>query len=112
MLEADEDPDGVWRRWVNEQISCHYLPLWAEFEFWLHLRAPHFEVVRQWRGEAEAALPAERRMSDAALTRFIAHYERLTRAQFAQPAAGPGLVLALDEARRVTNITAADAPVI
>ncbi len=111
-LEADEDADGTWRRWVNEQISCHYLPLWQEIQFWIHLRAPDFSVVRQWRGEAEAALPVQQRMSEAALTRFVAHYERLTRAQLSQRPAGPGLALALDELRRVTEITAADASLI
>ncbi len=108
-LEADEDADGTWRRWVNEQISCHYLPLWGLIPFWIHLRAPHFSVVRQWRGAAETALPMNQRMNAAALTRFVAHYERLTRAQLAQPPLGPGLMLALDEAHGVTEITAADA---
>jgi D-glycerate 3-kinase len=83
-LEASEDPDGVWRRWVNEQLKGRYRTFFGGFGRSLYLAAPGFDVVLDWRCEQEAGLmglapsdlPAERR---AKLARFIAHYERLTR---------------------------------
>jgi len=36
-------------------------------------------AVRRWRAEQEQQHPPARRMSPEAVTRFVAHYERLTR---------------------------------
>lgn len=80
-LERDEDPGGVWRGFVNDQLAGPYQALFARLDALVFLKAPSFEVVRGWRGEAEAKLRArtDGGMSDAQLDRFIAHYERLTR---------------------------------
>jgi D-glycerate 3-kinase len=83
-LEASEDSSGVWRRWVNAQLAGRYQRFFDRFPRSLYLAAPGFEVVLDWRCEQEAGLlgvapnqlPPARR---AKLTRFIAHYERLTR---------------------------------
>jgi D-glycerate 3-kinase len=83
-LEADEDPDGVWRRYANAELSGRYHAFFNRFSRSLYLAAPDFDVVLDWRCEQEAGLlgvapadlPPERR---AKLARFIAHYERLTR---------------------------------
>ncbi len=111
-LERHEDTGGIWRNWVNEQISCHYVPLWSLPEFWIHLRAPGFGVVEAWRGQAESKLPIAQRMDGAALARFVAHYERLTSWQLANAPRGPGVALALDRERRVTAVTAGGGPQI
>jgi len=87
-LERDEDPDGVWRACVNQRLSTDYAGLWARIDRLILLAAPGFEVVKGWRAQQEDALRQKLRaegregaglMDDQALTRFIAHYERLTR---------------------------------
>ncbi|MFP1132168.1 kinase [Asticcacaulis sp. W401b] len=87
-LERDEDPDGVWRAYVNQQLGGPYADLFARIDRLILLAAPGFEVVQDWRTQQEDALrqrlQAEGRdtsglMDAAALRRFIAHYERLTR---------------------------------
>ncbi len=103
QLEREEDPDGRWRRWVNQQIKDHYQPLWSAVDFWVHLRVPSFAQVLQWRAQQERQLPADRQMSPAEIERFIAHYERLTRWMWASPGRGPGLQLNLDEAHNVSG---------
>ncbi|HWE47109.1 MAG TPA: kinase [Caulobacteraceae bacterium] len=83
-LEAEEDPDATWRRRVNAELAGRYQTFFNRFSRSLYLAAPSFDVVLDWRCEQEAGLlgvpaadlPPERR---ANLTRFIAHYERLTR---------------------------------
>lgn len=83
-LERDEDPDGRWRCYVNAQLAGAYGGLFGRLDLRLLLRAPGFEAVYAWRAEQEAGL---RRipgrgpppMDEAALRRFIAHYERITR---------------------------------
>src|SRR5574337_682915 len=80
-LERDEDPDGAWRRWVNKQLRG-YQPLWRKFDALIVLQAPNWDIVRRWRGEQEQELLARHAplaMDAAALERFLAHFERLSR---------------------------------
>lgn len=88
-LERVEDPEGIWRTAVNAALAGPYRALFGRIDRLVLLAAPEFAIVRQWRGEQEAALRerlcAEGRdpalaMDEAALDRFVQHYERLTRA--------------------------------
>lgn len=100
-LEADADPDGRWRRWVNRRLA-DYQALWRRFDALAVLQAPDWNVVRQWRGQAEQALRArgaERAMDDRALQRFIAHYERISRHALATLPAVADIVVCLDAQR-------------
>lgn len=80
-LENAEDPDGVWRRYVDRQLAGPYQALFERLDMLVLLAAPGFEVVRAWRTEQEHKLRArtEGGMDDDAIARFVAHYERLTR---------------------------------
>ncbi len=82
-LEAGEDADGHWRRYVNACLAGAYADFFARLDLRLMLRAPSFACVHGWRMEQEAGLSRDARsarpaMTDAELARFIAHYERLT----------------------------------
>jgi D-glycerate 3-kinase len=103
-LEAKEDPDGRYRRWVNSQLRQRYEPLWQQVDFWVQLRVPGMDEVRSWRAQQEMALPHARRMGEEVLRRFIDHYERLTRAQLESPARVPGLVVYLDAQHAVAGV--------
>ncbi len=81
-LESVEDPEGHWRRFVNEALLRDYARLWAQVEFWLYLRVPDMAAVTRWRTQQEQDLPADRRMTADQLDRFVAHYERITRWMF------------------------------
>lgn len=80
-LEAGEDPDGVWRRWVNEQLAGPYQAAFERLDAILFLAAPSFDVVLGWRlqQEAETLGRAMDESDRARIGRFIAHYERITR---------------------------------
>jgi D-glycerate 3-kinase len=87
-LERDEDPDGIWRRYVNDALRGPYRALFDRLSPLVLLEAPSFEVVHGWRSEQEKKLAqriareggdASRVMDEAAIGRFIAHYERVTR---------------------------------
>ncbi len=83
-LEHQEDGEGRWRRHVNTALRGEYRELFDRIDLLVLIRAPDFEKVHAWRSEQEAELfnasdrsrPA---MDEAAIARFIAHYERLTR---------------------------------
>jgi D-glycerate 3-kinase len=81
QLEAEEDPEGLWRRHVNTQLAGPYRALFDAPDVTIMLAAPGFEAVLGWRQLQEAKL-RERTglgMSEAQVVRFVMHYERITR---------------------------------
>ena len=83
-LERDEDRERVWRTAANAALAGPYQAFFGRFDAILHLAAPSFDAVLDWRCEQEAELlglaPAElpeARRSE--LARFIQHFERITR---------------------------------
>ena len=80
LLESTEDPEGIWRSYVNDALgdAGEFAALSAMFEYLIFLCVPDMASVIRWRTEQEQALPVEKRMGDENLQRFIAHYERLT----------------------------------
>lgn len=110
-LEANEDADGRWRGWVNDMLGDSYQRLFARIDRLVLLAAPDFEVVHAWRSEQERDLAAHagrggKVMDEAEIARFIAHYERITRAILAEMPARADLVIQLDEKRRPLEISA------
>lgn len=82
-LEADEDPNGDWRRYVNEQLARFYPSLFDLVDIWIMLRAPSFDCVFNWRLEQENKLRdraqnQSRVMNEQQLSRFIKFYQRIT----------------------------------
>ena len=77
-LEREEDADGCWRRFANQQLASDYAELFSMLDSIVYLRAPDLAAVRRWRLEQEAERPPHQRMEAAALDRFVAHYERIT----------------------------------
>lgn len=100
-LEADEDPDGVWRGYVNDQLKGEYRQLFDEIDLLVMLKAPSMECVLEWRrlqeqklankirsapnsGEPHGGAQDLRIMTDDEVARFVMHYERVTRACLAE----------------------------
>ncbi|GAA0613675.1 kinase [Brevundimonas kwangchunensis] len=83
-LERDQDGDGQWRRWIDEQVAGPYTDFMQRFDAVVFLQAPGFDVVLDWRCQQEADLlgvdpadlPAHERDR---LTTFIQYFERITR---------------------------------
>jgi D-glycerate 3-kinase len=110
-LERDEDTQGRWRRHVNDTLATRYTSLFNRLSPLVMLAAPSFEVVHGWRTEQERKLrarlaasggDASRVLDDAAIARFIRHYERLTRHILAEMPARADHLIALDAERRAT----------
>ena len=114
-LERDEDAHGVWREYVNAQLTGPYQVLFGLLDRLLLLHAQRFEDIYAWRllqerklaaklSSSSAAPGASRLMSDEELRRFIMHFERLTRHILREMPARADLVAELDTHRRVTAI--------
>lgn len=97
-LEADEDSDGRWRSYVNAQLAGPYRALFDSLDLGIMLRAPDFDQVVSWRLKQEHKLIARtgRGMDDAAVRRFVMHYERITRRMLAKPPARMDVIFDLD----------------
>lgn len=101
-LEA-EDGDGVWRAWQEAALAEGYRRLFQSADAILHLEAPGWPAVLDWRlqqeahllGCAVADLPADRR---AWVSRFVQCFERITRRMLAGHRM-PGDAIVVDEAR-------------
>ncbi len=99
------DVEGIWRRETEMQLKKNYAPFFATFDAIVYLQAPSWEIVHKWRGEQEEqmlgrSLTAE---EDAALDRFVMHYERVTRAMLDGHHSAKWIVH-LDETRNVVRI--------
>ena len=83
-LELDHDGNAAWRTHANQQLEEPYAAFFARFDCYIHIAAPSWDVVPRWRLEQEAgmrgltvdAVPHDIR---ANVTRFVNHYERITR---------------------------------
>jgi D-glycerate 3-kinase len=108
-LEAEEDPNGAWRRYVNERLETDYSELFSVLDALVYLAAPSFEAVFRWRLEQECKLAAtadsnaSHVMDEAGVARFIQHYERITRHNMDSLPSHSDVVLELGEDQAVTR---------
>ncbi|HYE47848.1 MAG TPA: kinase [Caulobacter sp.] len=100
-LERDRDPDGLWRKMVNDNLAGPYAMIFSRFDSFLHLAAPDFGVVQGWREQQQAGLLGRdlAETEKAAMKTFVQHFERITRHMLAGGRL-PGPVVQLDAQRR------------
>ena len=104
-LEATEDPDLVWRRYVNDALRGDYAELFARIDMLVMLKVPDFEAVRRNRALQEDKLRARNPaapglMDDAALKHFLDQDERLTLHMFAEMPSRADIVVQIDREQR------------
>jgi len=104
-LEAEEDPEGVWRREVNRRLATDYAELFSRIDMLVMLKVEGFDAVRANRRLQEQKLAANNPggsaiMDDAALDRFLMHYERLTRWQLDEMPARADIVVPIGPDQR------------
>lgn len=104
-LEREEDADGVWRREVNRRLATDYAALFDRIDLLVMLKVEGFEAVHANRRLQEEKLarshpggPAV--MDEAALGRFLMHYERLTRWMLEEMPARADIVIAIGADQR------------
>ena len=104
-LEAEEDPDGIWRGLANHWLAEDYARLFGLIDLLVMLRVADFDAVRANRAAQEAKLVAARPdgaavMDDAALARFLMHYERLTKHMLSEMPERADIVYDIDASQR------------
>lgn len=107
-LEAEEDPAGTWRSYVNQSLAGAYQGLFDQLDELIFLQTPGFEQVLEWRTLQEAKLrqrsgEGSALMTEKEIRRFIAHFERLTRHCLATLPGQADIVFSLDAHHRITG---------
>ena len=110
-LEQQEDSNGLWRQWVNDQLNDHYQPWFAQIDYLLMLKVPDIESVNQWRSQQERdneKLSSNRQaasgMTDAQIRRFVQHYQRLTERALRDMPGYADLILELNNQHQVSAV--------
>jgi D-glycerate 3-kinase len=112
-LERDEDPDGVWRRFVNDRLKGDYASFFGRIDILALLKAPSFEVVYGWRSlqerkladrVAREGLTGTKVMDAAQIRRFLMFYQRLTEWILDEMPARADIVMPLDEEHRILGV--------
>jgi len=108
-LERNLDSDGVWRKYVNQQLQQYYQPLYNYMNLWLMLQAPSFTCVKQWRLEQEIKLVQNKLnasnhqgMNATEIEAFIQHFQRITEHSFTTLTKQVDYLFCLDEQRKIT----------
>lgn len=107
-LEAQEDTQGVWRGYVNQQLAQDYQRLFALLDALIMLKVPDFAKVFEWRALQEQKLRQRRgataqSMNAKALQRFIMHYERLTRSMLEEMPSRADVLLQIDDTHQISR---------
>lgn len=119
-LEANEDSNGIWRNYVNNQLAGDYQTLFKLLDRLVVLLAPSFDAVIEWRSLQEQKL-AQRRLPSGdynqlelldrgKLKRFISHYERLSKHALATLPSQADWLVKLDHDHRITRLTPTKTP--
>lgn len=112
-LERNEDDQGIWRNYVNQQLSLTYQNLFSKVDVWLMLKAPAFANVFQWRKEQEDKLRQKVAsqsdtsgvMNDEQLRRFVDHYQRVTENLLTTLPKHVHFLFTLSENREILSLT-------
>jgi len=114
-LEARDDPDGIWRTFVNEKLSGDYAKLFECLDALIMLRVPSFDKVYEWRrlqeqklhedsGGQDSTGPAASGMKYTEISRFVMHFERLTRHMLEHIPDYADTVIDIDESHRIVDM--------
>jgi len=110
-LEENEDPQGVWRNHVNEQLVDYQQRLFDHADMCIMLKAPDFECVHEWRSLQENKLKESSKhleqnflMNDSELSRFIQHFERISRHTLSHLPGSADIVLPIAADHTITGI--------
>jgi len=114
-LEAQQDSQGIWRRYVNQALAGEYQTLFQLLDQLIMLQAPSFDAVFNWRLEQEEKL-IERLgglkesatvhggiMSAGQIADFIAHYQRITEQSLREMPQRADHLFKLDNQRRIIS---------
>ena len=105
-LERIQDPEGIWRRAVNQQLAGpDYQQLFA-VDLGIFFRAPDMESIIRWRLEQELRFnQGKLSMQESQIREFVQYYQRLTDWMLQEMPGRSDIVIALDQHHNVSAVS-------
>jgi D-glycerate 3-kinase len=105
-LERMQDKDGLWRRYVNAQLSFYQSAFRTDAQ--VFIMAPSIEAVVRWRFQQEQELASRgggsKMMTETEIRQFVTYYERITGWMLEEMAARASVVVSLDESHSIVDV--------
>jgi len=105
-LERTQDPDGLWRRYVNEQLSQYQSVFRASAQ--VFFMAPSIEAIVRWRFQQEQELASRgagsKTMTEMEVRLFITYYERITSWMLEEMAGRASVAVSLNESHSIVDV--------
>jgi len=103
-LEAQDDTNGRWRSFVNNNLRIDYAELFSRLDALVMLRIPSFDKVFEWRELQEHKLLGGSGMNAAEIRHFMMYFERLTRHMLARMPDYANTIIDLDDAHDTSGM--------
>jgi len=111
-LEAEEDKEGIWRRYVNQHLRQEYQQLFGLIDVLIMMKVPSTDCVIQWRILQEeklaASMPVGRSapalMDKEQIERFILQDERIMRHQSLEMPERADVILEVGDDHQIDDI--------
>jgi D-glycerate 3-kinase len=105
-LERMQDKDGLWRRYVNAQLSLYQSVFRTDAQ--VFFMAPSIEAIVRWRFQQEQELASRgggsKMMTEMEIRQFVTYYERITRWMLEEMAVRASVVVSLDESHSIVDV--------
>ncbi|MGV0036475.1 MAG: hypothetical protein ACNYPE_16545 [Candidatus Azotimanducaceae bacterium WSBS_2022_MAG_OTU7] len=105
-FERTRDQDGLWRRYVNQQLFLYQPVFRADAQ--IFFKAPSIEAIVRWRFQQEQALASKaggsKIMTEMEIRQFVTYYERITGWMLEEMAARASVVVSLDESHSIADV--------
>ena len=110
-LEKTEDPDLVWRNYVNIQLKTHYKKLFKQINEIIYLKANNFKMLQKWRIKQEKILWLKKKnkrnlriMNRSDIIYFMQTYQRITQSMFKDVPKYASIVMKLNSNHQINSI--------
>ena len=109
--EKANDPNLVWRKYVNTQLKTHYKNLFQQIDEIIYLKANNFRILQKWRIKQEEVLRLKlkkkkklRIMSRNDIINFMQTYQRITQNMFKDAPKYASIIMKLNSNHQINSI--------
>lgn len=114
-LETEEDPEAIWRSYVNKQLAGPYQALFDRLDCLVVLQAPSFSCVFEWRLLQEKKLAKKLKEGSCSnmplklltapqIERFVNHFQRLTEYALEESPKTADWIISLDRNHNIVSL--------
>ncbi len=109
ILEKHEDPNLVWRNFINEKLKKEYKKVFSMIDHYIYMKVPNFKMVFKWRLLQENKLKKrsinkKKTMSYNGIKRFIMFYQRITLQMLKDLSKSASIVMLLKKNHEVKKV--------